>query len=68
MNQMGIKTPRDQAASAIEVFYTLNSLNPESMTRFFAKPEYNDKAAIWPGYNLLMLNQVTKILTKKQHG
>jgi len=64
MNQIGVATAHDEAASAVGAYWVPASIDPRTETRSFARTAYNNPAQKRSNYHILPKHMVTKILTK----
>jgi choline dehydrogenase-like flavoprotein len=64
MNQIGVATAFDEAASSVGAYWLPASIDPRTETRSFARTAYNNPAQRRSNYHILPKHMVTKILTK----
>ncbi|KAF8471897.1 hypothetical protein BDZ91DRAFT_790944 [Kalaharituber pfeilii] len=64
LNSLGVPTSQDQAGSALNHFWSPNSINAVSQTRSYSR-RYYDNVQPRPNLHAITSRQVTKLLTKK---
>jgi choline dehydrogenase-like flavoprotein len=65
---LGIQQSKDQAGSAIGVFWSPNNLDPHNQTRSCSRSGYYDDFTRRPNLHALTSQHVTKLLTDKSGG
>lgn len=65
---LGVPQSKDQAGSALGVFWSPNTIDPNNMTRSYSRNAYYDKFAGRKNLHVMTSRHVTKLLTTTEHG
>lgn len=61
---LGVSQSKDQAGSALGVFWSPNTIDPKNMTRSYSRSAYYDKFTGRKNLHVMTSRHVTKLLTK----
>lgn len=65
---MGVSQSKDQAGSALGVFWSPNTIDPKNMTRSYSRSAYYDNFAGRKNLHVMTSRHVTKLLTKADNN
>ena len=68
MKSLGIQQSNDQAASAVGAFWSPNSIDPNNMTRSYARSAYYDNFVQRENLHVYTSQHVTRLLTHVSDG
>lgn len=65
---LGVSQSKDQAGSALGVFWSPNTIDPKNMTRSYSRSAYYDNFAGRKNLHVMTSRHVTKLLTKADNN